>query len=748
MPDANLNEYVNLPIQEFKNQIIESVNNNQVTIITAETGAGKSTQVPQFLADAGYAKVIITQPRILAARNLCRRVREEYYAKTGSEPTAKIGYRTAHEKDDAPTNSILYCTDGLQLVRELTGSGTITDQVLILDEIHEWNENMEVLLAWAKLRCKEEPNFKLVLMSATIESNVLAKFFGDYTPIAVPGRSYGVAYGQSYDLYSTIKHEMSDGAPNILVFLPGKAEIEQAISTIKSTGTSVPLIPLHSQLEQDEQQLAFKHYDTGKIVFATNIAQTSITIEDIDTVIDSGLERRIEIKNGVEGLYVAEISRADCLQRAGRAGRTKKGKYILASLNGQKCSAIDKRPEYGIPEIMRKHIDRLALRLTSAELDIEQLEFFHAPSPGAIRLALATLTDLGALKDSQLTEVGKQMERFPVESTYARMLVQAKDLPTETLKKLACIIAIQEVGGIVKGGPRSTGWHALTRQKSSDLLAQYEVFLNIPTLRDYELEPYGIIAKNVEKAEEVTLRLYEALRINKTYDTQGMEIIDPMPVNAEEEREIVKCIISGQLHQLWTADSDGNVFHIKTKQQRELSSSTVVKNAKLFCGTPFDLEINADGEGEVLHLVNDLTSVDLDLLTEIAPNDFSYQLGSLYYDNHLGTVAATVIIDNNGNQIESSKGMKLERSRANQLLFIKLYTRWLYQQLDPNSGVSIRDLEERVSNITKGAVSVRELPKKTRITLERLVLSESWQPSDQPRRKKKHHKTKKHKSRR
>ena len=134
-----IHTYNQLPTLDFKDEICDAVDRNQVVILTAETGAGKSTQVPQYLAEHGYTRVIVTQPRILAARNLTRRVREEWAERNTEDSSEIIGYRTAHERDDSGRTKILYCTDGLQLVRELTGSGTTTRQVLVLDEVHEWN---------------------------------------------------------------------------------------------------------------------------------------------------------------------------------------------------------------------------------------------------------------------------------------------------------------------------------------------------------------------------------------------------------------------------------------------------------------------------------------------------------------------------------------------------------------------------------------------------------------------------------
>jgi len=270
--------------------------NNQVTIITAETGAGKSTQVPQYLAEHGYQKIIVTQPRILAARNLSGRVRQEYSWRMGKDCTNLIGYRTAHERDDDTSNVILYCTDGLQLVRELTGSGTRDKQVLILDEIHEWNENMEVLIAWARRRCEEDPGFKVVLMSATIEAGSLAAYFGSAAPITIPGRTYDVEKRYGNNLVDEVVQQLSTRTSNMLVFLPGKAEIENVAEAIAGAAKNVPVIPLHSQLSPEMQQRAFDSYPQGKVILTTNVAQTSITIDDIDTVIDSGLERRAEVQ--------------------------------------------------------------------------------------------------------------------------------------------------------------------------------------------------------------------------------------------------------------------------------------------------------------------------------------------------------------------------------------------------------------------------------------------------------------------
>ncbi len=725
MDTTSLDSIYALPIYERKDEIVAAVDSNQVTIITAETGAGKSTQVPQFLAEHGYQKIIVTQPRILAARNLSARVRQEYSWRRGTDATNLVGYRTAHEQDDSPENVILYCTDGLQLVRELAGSGTNERQVLVLDEIHEWNENMEVLIAWAKKRCQEEPRFKLVLMSATIEATSLAKYFGAPPPITVTGRSFPVEHQYSDDLIDALQTQLSQKGNNILVFLPGKAEIEQTADLLTAQGCKVPIFPLHSQLEPELQQRAFAHYPNGKVVLSTNIAQTSVTIDDINVVIDSGLERRAEVRSGVEGLFISEISQADCLQRAGRAGRTQPGTYILARYDRMPCAQFESRELYGVPEIMRKHIDRLVLRLANINLDIESLEFFHSPSRNTIKQAKRTLAALGALENQTVTAIGRRMERFPVESSYGRMLVEGDKYSAVIQSKLAAIIAIQEVGGIVKGGPRFSGWRRYTQQTRSDLLAQYEVLLALPDISTEDYEELGIIAKNIDKAYEVHERLARDLSLHD------------MPLTAvtmDEEEPLLKCIVAGQLHQLWAREITGEAVNLATRKHREVSSTSVVRFAGLFVGTPFDLEVSVGAGLEVLHLVNGITVVHPQWLNELATGRYNIQVGKVYYDAHLGTLASRLRIKLQGSDIETAGIPILERTPQNQQSFTHFFALWAQERLEAERTalrqrlppIPLKKIEGRVRQLTNGAISTAELSKQDRAELLKLSRLEAW----------------------
>jgi len=708
-----------LPVYNYYSEITETVDANQVTIITAETGAGKSTQVPQYLAEHGYDKIIVTQPRIMAARNLSRRVREEWAIRTKTDSDDIIGYRTAHERDDNPDTQVLYCTDGLQLVREITGSGIKEKQVLVLDEVHEWNENMEVLVAWAKKRCQEEPHFKVVVMSATLETGPLAAFFDTTAVINIPGRSFGVKKRRGTDIVGEIikNLEMAPGS-NILVFLPGKSEIQDVADSIsvKTHEKGIPIFTLHSQLEASTQQMAFDHYSSGKVVLSTNIAQTSLTIDDIDIVIDSGLERRSEVRNGVEGLFISQISQADSLQRSGRAGRTKPGEYILAPLGSMSCLYFDDRPEYAVPEILRKHIDRLTLRLANVGIDIETLDFYHDPSIKAIQRAKRTLIALGALtKTGDVTEIGRKMEKYPVESSFARMLVQSYGCSASVQSKLSAIIGIQEVGGIVKGGPRYTGWRRYTKQTQSDLLAQYDVYLALPNISELEYEEIGIISKNVDKAREVMQRL--------NHDLNDIQIDDEVltPITKSEQDDLLRCIVAGQIDQIWAIDDANNAVHIMTNTTRELSSSTVVRNPKLVTGTPFDLQVPTHGGAlQTLHLVQSITAVNTKWLSELAPNLFETKRGRTVYDPNIGSLVIRQQVRYNGKTLEGSGIIVTDNKPENQKNFQNAFAIWTHDRLESERRSLGKLYAKRIPSIT-----LPQLKQQVRAIVGRFISIES-----------------------
>ena len=496
-----------LPIYEKREEIINAVNNCDTVIISAETGSGKSSQVPQYLFSSGY-NVIVTQPRRIACVSLADRVVEEM----GSEYEKYVAYHTAFESTRTQDTKILFCTDGLQVAK---GMKNLNNTVLVIDEVHEWNLNIETLVAWVKQFRLMGNNIKVVLMSATMEYDALKLYFGSAELITVKGRNYDVKMISAHpmDFNSIIREYIMDNK-NILIFKEGKKEIGETIEDLKDEyGNLIEALPLHGELGISDQRLCFKSYPVPKIIVATNVAQTSITIPDIDVVIDNGMEKRIEAdENGIEGLYTKNISKADCLQRAGRAGRTKNGVYVLCS-----TKSLNSREPYTVPEIQRLVIDKVVLKLISVNIDPLSIEFFHQPEINKLESSIESLKDLGALDaNSNITNTGKRMIKMPVSVRSARMIIEAEKLGcvTEVIKA----VAILETGSMVNFYADKNDWEKFsysdfTTEGESDIIAELNIFNSIVKYRfeNLQYKGKGLSKKNFYKAKDLVNKLTSVL---------------------------------------------------------------------------------------------------------------------------------------------------------------------------------------------------------------------------------------------
>jgi len=584
-----------LPIHAFHGQIVEAVRNNSVVVITAETGAGKSTQVPQYLLDEGY-DLVVTQPRRLAARTVAERVALEI----GEPLGATVGYRTAVERKDSLATRCLFCTDGLALVRELMGQNK---GILVLDEVHEWNENMEVLVAWAKRQIEAGVDFKVVLMSATLEAEKLAAFFNGAPVISVPGRLFEVEVKQAgAGLADDVATLVAQGR-NVLVFQPGKQEIEDTCDALRQMQVSAEILPLHGQLTPEEQAQCFKHFGRPKVVVSTNVAQTSVTIDDIDAVVDSGMERRIELVDGVEGLYLKPISLADATQRKGRAGRTKPGIYI------DHCRSVS-RPDFPVAEIMRKRLDQTVLRLAIAGFDMEAMEFFHQPNKSDIHDARRVLVGLGCMTaDGSVTKIGKLVNRLPVSVQYARMLVEADRLGV--VDDVLTVAAIMEQGGITvpppsRNQPNRPDWRRMVpNERESDVMGQLAVWQLGESMPKDEMREKGISLRTYFRAKEVREHLERAVQQFFRFGSTGCR------------EDILKAVCAGMVDHLYK-----NSYGIYLNGEgggRDLGTASLVRGADWLVGKPFDLHIQTRRGEMTLKLIELASKVNPMWLTEIAP---------------------------------------------------------------------------------------------------------------------------------
>lgn len=585
-----------LPVNQYKEAILASVEQNQVTIIVAETGAGKSTQVPQYLIEAGY-NIVVTQPRWLAARTVAERVAEEVGCTLGSQ----VGYRVSREGEFTWETQCLFVTDGLAQVRELMGQGT--HNILVIDEVHEWNINIEVLVAWVKLRLARDLNFKVVLMSATLEADRLSAYFNNAPIINVPGRLFPVeARAPQAANNADEARLLLEAGYNVLVFEPGKAEIEATITALKKSGVDAVILPLHGELDSNEQRRCFQAYKKPKCVVSTNVAETSVTIPDITAVVDGGWERRVEVVDGVQGLYPRPISKANAKQRQGRAGRCAPGVYV------DYCEMVE-RPDYPIAEIMRLRLDQTVLRLAQVGFDMETLRFFHQPKIEEIRRAKASLKALGCLTESgEVTNIGNKVAELPISVNFARMIVEAEKLGV--IDDVVTIAAILEGGEITSRPDPVTGlqpWRKfIGAEEGSDLIAQLMVYRAASRLDRRELAENGIFPKAYYRAKEI-----------RTHIRQGLEGYVNFRSNGKREN-ILKAVCAGMVDHLYQVK-----FGVLTNGDgvpREANRWSVVHaRTGWVVGLPFDLPINTRFGERILRLVRMLSVIDPTWLMEIAP---------------------------------------------------------------------------------------------------------------------------------
>lgn len=580
-----------LPLFQYRDTIIETVCKNQVVIITAETGSGKSTQVPQYLLNHGY-KALITQPRRLAAVSLATYVAQSI----GIELGATVGYHTAFERAYSAKTDLLYCTDGLALVRKLMGEKIYN--VLIIDEIHEWNMNIEALIAWSRLRLGLDEKCKLILMSATLEKDDLSAYFGGIPIIDIPHRLYSVTDIPAGPSVVEDAAWLLEKNFNVLVFQPGKKEIEKCGEELAARNLHAEILPLHSLLATNDQAKCFQAFSRPKCVIATNIAQTSITIPDIDAVVDSGYERRQEVVGGVEGLYLRPISWADVKQRKGRAGRTKPGMYI------DHCQETD-RPMNIPPEILRVRLDQIVLRLAEANIDAEEIKFFHQPDVREIQEAKRALTTLGCLDDAgAVTEIGHQVAKMPLSAKFGRMIIEAENLGV--VDDIITIAAIHEVGHIVK----SDGvWRSIVQiEKDSDSLALLALYKAFHGRSQSELESAGIYPKNFFRIVEIRQHLYETLQGMFSFYSSG------------NRENILRSICAGMIDHLYRRSSSNIYYADSSGQERIIDRISVVSDAEWIVGLPWDLEIQAQEGKKIIRQIRMASKVNPFWLAELAPH--------------------------------------------------------------------------------------------------------------------------------
>ena len=430
-----------LPIYEIERDIIARLQADRRLILSAPTGSGKSTQVPQMLLKHGLlgdGQVVVLQPRRLATRLLAKRVAQELGVKLGEE----VGYQIRFENVTSAKTKIRFVTEGV-LLRQLIDDPQLRGVAAILfDEFHERHLYGDITLARALgLQELQRPDLKLVVMSATLNAGELEKYLSPCAVLASEGRIFPVEIEylphrvglNGPPVWEIAAEEFSrfvnsGGQGDVLVFMPGGFEISQTIEAIRHTSEAKGFIvlPLHGELQPKDQDAAVARYSQRKVVVATNVAETSITIDGVRLVIDSGLARiaRYDSNRGINTLLIEKISQANADQRTGRAGRTAPGQ----------CVRLWSRPEYDerapheMPEIRRLDLSEVVLTLKAAGVeDLRKFRWLEKPDEISLTHAEELLADLGAIHHGSITSVGRKMLAFPLHPRYARMLLAAQE---------------------------------------------------------------------------------------------------------------------------------------------------------------------------------------------------------------------------------------------------------------------------------------------------------------------------------
>ncbi|TFK49633.1 pre-mRNA splicing factor [Heliocybe sulcata] len=455
-----------LPIYKYRDDLLAAIKQHQVLIVVAETGSGKTTQLPQYLHEAGYTaggmKVGCTQPRRVAAMSVAARVAEEMGTKVGYE----VGYSIRFEDCTSDRTVLKYMTDGMLLREFLTEPDLAGYSALIIDEAHERTLSTDILFALVKDIARFRPELRLLISSATMDAEKFSEYFDKAPIFDVPGRRYPVDVHYTPQPEANYLHaaittvfqiHTTQPKGDILVFFTGQDEIEAAQENLQETARALGnkiaeliVCPIYANLPSDMQAKIFEPTPEGarKVVLATNIAETSITIDGVVFVIDPGFVKQnaYNPRTGMSSLVVVPCSRAAAKQRAGRAGRVGPGKAFRLYT---KWAFNDELEENTVPEIQRTNLGMVVLLLKSLGInDLIGFDFMDPPPGETLMRALELLYALGALNNrGELTKLGRRMAEFPVDPMLSKAIIASEDYSC-TDEVLTIISMLSESGSI------------------------------------------------------------------------------------------------------------------------------------------------------------------------------------------------------------------------------------------------------------------------------------------------------------
>ncbi|KAI8378133.1 P-loop containing nucleoside triphosphate hydrolase protein [Choanephora cucurbitarum] len=588
-----------LPVHAQRQEFLDMVHKNQFVVLVGETGSGKTTQIPQFLAydELPHLKgkmIACTQPRRVAAMSVAQRVADEMDVKLGQE----VGYSIRFEDNTSPNTFLKYMTDGMLLREAMSDPLMSRYSAVILDEAHERTLNTDILMGLLKEICKKRKDLQVIVMSATLDAGKFQKYFDDAPLLSVPGRTFPVEIFYTPEperdyleaaIRTCLQIHVSEPEGDILVFLTGEEEIETAVAKIKAEGDELirsqgagPLkvVPLYSSLPPRAQQQIFEAAPPPrngvpgrKIVVSTNIAETSLTIDGIVYVIDPGFAKQ-KVYNPrirVESLLVSPISKASAQQRAGRAGRTRPGKsfrlYTETAFNQELI-------ETTYPEILRSNLGNVVLQLKKLGIDdLVHFDFMDPPAPETLMRALELLNYLGALDDDgEMTPTGELMSAFPLDPQLSKMLIESPRFNcSNEILSIAALLSVPQIW-VRPNNARKAADEAKAQFAHADgdhltLLNAYHAYKTNYEDANWCFDNF-LNHRSLKSADNVRNQL---MRTMEKYD---LELVSTDFENRSYYTNIRRAIVAGYFMQVAHLERSGHYLTVKDNQIVQLHPSS------------------------------------------------------------------------------------------------------------------------------------------------------------------------------
>ncbi|KAE9550316.1 hypothetical protein FO519_006476 [Halicephalobus sp. NKZ332] len=617
-----------LPVYAFREMFIEAVKEHQVLIIEGETGSGKTTQLPQYLYEAGFCKdkkrIGCTQPRRVAAMSVAARVAEEMGTKLGNQ----VGYSIRFEDCTSERTILKYMTDGMLLREFLNEPDLASYSVMMIDEAHERTLHTDILFGLVKDIARFRKDLKLLISSATLDADKFSRFFDDAPIFRIPGRRFPVDiyYTKAPEadycdaaVISVLQIHLTQPLPgDILVFLTGQEEIElvqEALQEkIKMLGSKIKeliVLPIYANLPSDMQVKIFEPTppNARKVVLATNIAETSVTIDGINYVIDPGMVKQnsYDARSRVEYLNTVTISKAAANQRAGRAGRTGPGKCFRLYTAWSYMHELEEQP---IPEIQRTNLGNVVLMLMSLGIyDLVHFDFLDPPPHETLVAALEHLYALGAVNHKGvLTKLGRRMAEFPCDPAMSKMIIASENY--SCTEEIITIAAMLSVNAAVFYRPKAMVIHADTARKGFwsphgdhiTLLNVYNRWKETNFSTQWCMENF-IQGRTMKRARDIREQL-EGL----------LERVEIEPKSSTDNIAIRKTIAAGYFYNLAKLDKAGSYKTVKHRHTTQIHP-----NSSLFEERPrwlvyYELVFTAK------EYMREVVEIDSAWMKEVAPH--------------------------------------------------------------------------------------------------------------------------------